>query len=92
MKRLIVVISGSLLLAGASCSEPSPPSAVEVRVPVPVPCSIPEPQCPAPLYDSAKREQAGDVKLNMLRAETVQREECLRQYRVALEACRKLPD
>ncbi len=55
-------LTGALLalscLALAGCqTRPDPPSAVEVKVAVPVPCAVPEPQCSAPAYNAAKKEQ-----------------------------------
>lgn len=86
------VLLASFLLAGASCEKrPDPPSAVEVDRVVEVACRIPEPQCSAPGYNAAKKEQEGDVKLRLLRAEVIEQEDCLRLYRKALEACRTLP-
>lgn len=87
MKSIAALLT-SWLLMGASCQEPSPPSAVEVKVAVPVPCQVPEPECSMPAFNGAKKEQEGDVKLRLLRAETVQAADCLRRYRKALAACR----
>ena len=83
----------SLLLAGASCEtqRESPPVAVETKVAVPVPCDIPEPQCVAPAYDAARKEQPGDVKVRLLRAESITQADCLRRFKEALAACREPP-
>lgn len=81
----------SLLLMGASCQPSAPPSAVEVRVPVPVPCNVAEPQCQAPAYDNATKDQPGDTKVKLLRAESATQTDCLRLYRSALTACRQAP-
>jgi len=55
---------------------------------VPVPCAVPEPQCSAPAYNAAKKEQPADQKAKLLRAEAIGQEDCLRRYREALAACR----
>lgn len=93
MRSITVLAGSSLLLMGAACPQrgEAPPSAVEVPTAVEVPCRIPEPQCSVPMFNSAKKEQTGDVKLGLLRAEGVLREDCLRRYREALAACRVLP-
>ena len=89
MKRLLAPIAAALLLSGASCEQrPDPPSAVEVRVPVPIACRVPEPQCEVPAYDSAQKAQPGDTKVQLLRAESAAQADCLRQFRLALAACR----
>ena len=88
-KSTAVLVGSSLLLMGATCSAPeSPPNVVEVDRAVEVPCRIPEPECSAPLFDRAQKEQPGDVKLGLLRAEGRLREDCLRRYREVLKACR----
>lgn len=84
-----LLAASSLALMGASCEErPTPPVAVEIRVPVPIPCQVPDPQCESPAYDQARKEQPGDVKVRLLRAETATQQDCLRQYRAAMMACR----
>lgn len=88
MKSTAALLISCWLLMGATCQEASPPSAVEVRVAVPVPCRVPEPECSTPAFNSARKEQEGDVKLKLLRAETVQAADCLRRYREALASCR----
>ena len=86
-------LTGALLalscLALAGCqTRPDSPSAVEVKVAMPVPCAVPEPQCSAPAYNAAKKDQAADQKAKLLRAEAIGQEDCLRRYREALAACR----
>jgi len=76
-----------LALAGCQ-TRPDSPSAVEIKVAVPVPCAVPEPQCSAPAYNAAKKDQAADQKAKLLRAEAIGQEDCLRRYREALAACR----
>lgn len=94
MRKLIAVpllaVSSVWLLSGAACQErpTTPPVPVEVKVAVPTPCTVPEPHCQSPAYDSARRDQPGDVLVRLLRAETAQQAECLREYRRALAACR----
>lgn len=85
-----IVVAVSLLLMGASCEpRPSPPVPVDAPREIPVPCKIPEPTCDAPAYDVAKKEQDGDIKVRLLRAETAAYEDCLRKYRIALQACQQ---
>jgi hypothetical protein len=84
-----LLVLSLLTLTGFTCQErPDPPSAVEVRVAIPVPCTVPEPQCSAPAYDAARKEQPADQKAKLLRAEAIGQEDCLRRYREALSACR----
>lgn len=91
-KSILALLGSSALLMGATCTGPeSPPSAVETKTAVEQACSIPEPQCSAPAFNSARKEQAGDVKLALLRAEGKLRENCLQRYREALQACKTLP-
>ena len=89
MKTVALLLASSFLLAGASCeNRPDPPSAVEIKVAVPVPCRVPIPVCFAPAYDSATKEMEGDRKVKLLRAETASQADCLRVFKLALEACR----
>ena len=86
-KSICAPLAASVLLgACAACPEAPPPVPIEVRVAVPTPCLVPEPACPPPAYDSARREQPGDVRVRLLRAEVAQQAECLVQYRAALAA------
>ena len=86
---LLALVSSTWLLASCGTTRPDPPSAVEVKVAVPVPCRIPEPQCATPAYDAARRDQDGDLRLRLLRAETAAYADCVRLYRLALSACRE---
>ena len=90
---IATLLLGSWVLMGMSCEQrPDPPSAVVVRVGVPTPCQVPEPQCARPAYNAAKREQPADRKAQLLRAEVIGYEDCLRRYREALAACRTPPE
>lgn len=90
MRSIAAILASSLLLAGASCEQPrqAPPVPVEVKVVVPVPCQEEVPQCRSPAYDTAKKEQAGDAKVKLLRAEAITQAACLEAFRRALERCR----
>jgi hypothetical protein len=88
-----ILLAVSWTLMGMSCEQrPEPPSAVEVRVAVPTPCQVDEPQCARPAYNAARKTQPGDKKAQLLRAEVIGYEDCLRLYREALAACRKPPE
>lgn len=89
MRSTAAILASSWILMGASCQkQPDPPLAIEVKVPVPVPCSVPEPVCQPPAYDSATKDMPGDQKAKLLRAESIGQADCLRQYREALKTCR----
>lgn len=91
MRLITALLASSFLLMGATCQErPDPPSAVEVKVAVPVPCQVQEPSCAAPAYDSAKKDQDGDFRIRVLRAETSAYWLCVKLYREALAACRQV--
>lgn len=54
-----------------------------------MPCRVAEPQCDAPAYDAATKNEAGDTKIRLLRAETAAQKDCLQRYREALTSCRQ---
>ncbi len=77
-----------LLLAGCGGLEVRPPVPVEIQVPVALPCEISVPECEAPAYDRATKDQPMDLRVKFLRVEAIEREDCLKRTRAALEACR----
>ena len=88
MNKMAVTLAISVTLTGCATKRPDPPVAVPVNIAVPVPCTVPEPQCASPAYDSAKKDMPADQKAKLLRAEAIGQEDCLRRYREALSACR----
>jgi hypothetical protein len=88
----------ALLVLGSltGCATPeAPPSAVEVKVAVPVACQeerVPEPVCTRPAYNQARQHHPMDDRVKLLRAEAIEQADCLRQYKDALAACRRLPE
>lgn len=89
-KSIFAPLVASAVLGGcAACPKVPPPVPVEIRVAVPTPCTVPEPACQRPAFDSAQRGQPGDVKVRLLRVEAAQQAECLVRYRAALAACRE---
>lgn len=77
--------------ATTTCPPEKPPTPVAVHDAVPVPCEEPDPTCSAPAYDAAKKDDPADVKVKLLRAESIAREDCVRLYREALGRCRTPP-
>ena len=89
MRALVLVLVALLAGCGMFGSKrPDPPVAVQVRVAVPGPCGVAHPECRAPAYDAAQKDMPGDTRIKLLRAEAAEREDCLRRYRLALDACR----
>jgi hypothetical protein len=89
MRSTTAILAFSWLLMGMSCEQrPAPPVPVPVNRVVQVPCTVPEPTCKSPAYDSATKDMPGDRKAKLLRAETIGQHDCVRLYREALAACR----
>lgn len=63
-------------------------AATVVRAPVPVPCRVSEPACAAPAYNGAELGMQVNEKVIRAVAELREREQCIKELRDALAACR----